>query len=169
MRASRRTGVVVAGVGVAAMMLVGCGGGDGGGDAEKSAAPSESAPHKDPTPPDPTQAPGEVTGDAKKVQGNWMDEAAMTGKAEMLGLIIAKNRVITMGSSKNSSCVGALSGDAFPLPFALKCQGSGGGWDKGEVTGVQGKQLTVSWDSGKKQTLLKSGKPGKAPTTLPTQ
>ena len=172
MRASRRTAVAVAGVAVTAMVLAGCGdGGDsGGGDDKKSdAAPSEKTPSPAPSQPDPTQAPREATGDAKKAQGTWMDKAAMTGKAELLGLIVTKNKVITMGSSKDSSCVGTLSGDTFPLSFALKCQGPGGDWNKGKLTAVQAKQLTVTWNSGKKQTLMKSAKPEKMPTALPTQ
>lgn len=167
MRTSGRIVGVAAAVAAAGLVLTGCGGGsDSGGDSkDPKPSTSQATPPSSPS----QEAPKEATGDLKKLAGTWVDKEAMTGQSgKMLGLVILKNQVATAGSGKDASCQGAFTGDKLPASFSLKCQKPGAGYDQGKVTKVQGQELTVSWQNGKTQTLTKSGKPGQAPTDLPT-
>lgn len=172
MRTSGRIVGTAAAVAAAGLVLAGCGGdsggdGSGGGGASKDPKPSKS---ESTSPASPSQeAPQEATGDLKKLAGTWVDKKAITGQSgKMLGLVILKNQVATAGSGKDSSCQGTFTSDKLPASFSLKCQKPGAGYDQGKITKVQGQELTVSWQNGKTQTLTKSGKPGQAPTDLPT-
>lgn len=142
----------------AALLLAGCGGSNGGEGkgGQQGAQPTSSA--------------GQNTGsgggnvDSAALQGGWATNALHADQG-LLILAIAKDSVLVTGKN---SCSGKLKADAQPVTFDLTCTKGNNDHAKGTVKSLNGKELTITWASGKEDTFTKSEMPSGMPTDMPT-
>ncbi|MEV6796050.1 hypothetical protein AB0M87_29560 [Streptomyces sp. NPDC051320] len=153
-RLVRTTSVVVAGL-AAALVIAGC---SSGSDSKDSgAAPAPSGKSSDSSPgstgdsggaggDDGGGSGGSGTVKAADVEGSW---AAMTGGKSTLMVIQGRSAALLGGTV----CSGTVTGTAT---LSLKCPDGNTDRTTGSIESADGKTLTVSWNSGIKDTFKKT-------------
>ncbi|WP_330174384.1 hypothetical protein OG875_13050 [Streptomyces sp. NBC_01498] len=165
MRKLVRTGTAVTGL-VAALALIGCGGGDGGdpGPAADKGSAGAPAPGGSASggPEGGTDASTPATGDdAKGLEGSWT--GLTDGKAVTLS--VKEGRVALIADKH--VCQGSVEDMGGEPMLSLTCVDGNTDRAMGSIESNDGKSLVLSWEGGAKDSLRKAD-PGALPTGLPT-
>ncbi|MGX8909961.1 hypothetical protein ACR820_32845 [Streptomyces netropsis] len=138
---------------IAAVLLTGCGGGDGDGKAggEPSASASKgtsgnSAPAKD--------------GAVGSLDGVY---AAAPSADGAVGLSLSRGRAALYADGGKRVCTGTFGEGAGPVTLTLTCGDKNTDRTRGTVERPGGKTVVVSWESGKKDTFTRTGPAAELP------
>jgi hypothetical protein len=137
----------------AALLVSGC----GSGGSEDGPEPERTAGQ--------TTEPAEPTGNADDeaatggVNGTW----SVTGDGKALVLSVNGDQAALLGET---TCTGTADSGAEPVTFALTCTDGSTDRAKGTVKSVDGRSLTVAWESGTTDTFTKVEVP-EVPTGIP--
>ncbi|MET8829495.1 hypothetical protein ABZX40_26910 [Streptomyces sp. NPDC004610] len=155
----KSTLVTLAGVGLGALLLTGCGGDDSGDDsaaASPSASPSATAPAADTaTSPSPSGSPAASASDgAVKLDGGWLGESDV----DQVAMIIQGQTVMLAFQSNDGKTRHACDGLLKETAITLSCVDKNStDRTNGTVEISSGDKLAIAWESGKKDLLTKSG------------
>ncbi|MFG3499239.1 hypothetical protein [Streptomyces sp. NPDC047928] len=159
---SVRAGVAVAACVTAAVALTGCGSGDDSGKGGPSATPPPASPSTGGT----DAGPGSAT--LAGVEGSW---AGITD-GKPVNLTVRKGQAVVItearvcqGEAKEAGVAGE-TGEAGEVTLALRCQDGNTDRATGTVESVDGTQIVVAWDGGKRDTLMKAT--ANLPSSLPS-
>ncbi|MFI1969431.1 hypothetical protein BLA24_14380 [Streptomyces cinnamoneus] len=154
---------------IAAVLMTGCSksSDDKGGDKGKeTGATAPADPAKQPSGAPAADKPANVK--AADLSGGW--SKGKLSDQSLLILSFASNTVMLSGKT---ACSGKVNDTAQPVTLDIThCQDGSTEYGKGTVKSFDGKSLTISWASGKEDTLTKTvgadGKPAGLPAGLPT-
>lgn len=151
-----RKAVQITGAAVfAAVLMTGCSKSSDGGDKKVPATPPAAADSQAPAAGGASSAPaGGTTG---SVDGAWGAAQSADG-AVGLSIHGAKGAVV----NGKHICPGEVNQSAKPVTLTLKCNDGDTTRSQGTIVSSDGKSLTVSWASGRKDTFVKADGAGAA-------
>ncbi|MEV7284900.1 hypothetical protein AB0O01_10125 [Streptomyces sp. NPDC093252] len=159
--------VTLAGAGLGALLLTGCGGDDSADGAASSSSSSSSSSSASPSPsvtasavdtaasPSPGGSPAASTGaGAAKLDGGWLGESDV----DQVAMIIQGRTVMLAFQSNDGTARHACDGLLKDTAITLSCVDKNStDRTRGTVELSSGDKLAIAWASGKKDLLTKSG------------
>ncbi|MFI9271759.1 hypothetical protein ACIGXM_13720 [Kitasatospora sp. NPDC052896] len=148
-RAAKFTGAAL----VSAVLISGCSGHGGSGDARPNGQAGTDGPTATSSQPSPAGAPAAGAANGDSLDGVY---TARTTDGPV-GLFVHRGKAAVYSDNGKRACTGTISQDEAPATLALNCADGNTDRAAGKIAPPSGGSLVVSWDSGKQDTFTRTG------------